>query len=33
MWANGTRGKRQRADEALAPLIRECFEASRQTYG
>jgi transposase InsO family protein len=32
-WANGTRGKRERADKALVPLIRECFEASRRTYG
>lgn len=32
-WANGTRGKRERSDKALVPLIRECFEASRRTYG
>lgn len=32
-WANGSRGKRARSDQALAPILRKAFEASRNTYG
>jgi transposase InsO family protein len=32
-WANGTRGKRERSDAQLVPVMRQCFEQSRQSYG
>tara|TARA_R110002095_G_C4216720_1_gene236615 strand:+ start:523 stop:1377 length:855 start_codon:yes stop_codon:yes gene_type:complete len=32
-WASGHRSVRERRDDALRPLLRQAFDASRQTYG